>query len=382
MTDGEGRFALGNIRPGSYTLIAKPPKSAKAEEAKDGTKTAIVTTYYSATAEESLAEKIVFPSQGFSGEYEIRMQTAVVHRIRGIVLDETGKPSPGAELAMLPLPEGPPAPLGLSMSSLGRSTFALGLRRELRGKPEMTAVAGANGHFEFPAVRSGNWRIGAEPSNGPAGGTADISIGRADVGDVQVHLAVPFNLTGSVEPTSDVTNPPLPLGIATLIDPDTNEFVRGGVLDSGRLIFEDILPGRYRILIKPGLSAQVFLGEYEVTGQAFVAAANSPPLRIILKTSAGTVRGTVEKGDGATVVLIPQRIEGVALGQTAACSAGGSFEMTDVSPGDYYIAAFDHMDGLAPSEAMLELVRTRGTNVKVEERSASDVTLSVIASPR
>jgi hypothetical protein len=56
--------------------------------------------------------------------------------------------------------------------------------------------------------------------------------------------------------------------------------------------------------------------------------------------------------------------------------------MTDVSPGDYYIAAFDHMDGLAPSEAMLELVRTRGTNVKVEERSASDVTLSVIASPR
>jgi hypothetical protein len=56
--------------------------------------------------------------------------------------------------------------------------------------------------------------------------------------------------------------------------------------------------------------------------------------------------------------------------------------MTDVSPGDYYTAAFDHVDGLEPSEAMLELARTRGTNVKVEERSAADVTLSVIASPR
>ena len=60
----------------------------------------------------------------------------------------------------------------------------------------------------------------------------------------------------------------------------------------------------------------------------------------------------VEKGDGATVVLIPQRVEGVSLGQTVVCGAGGSFELSEVSPGDYYIAAFDHMDGLTPSAAM------------------------------
>lgn len=381
ITDAEGGFALGNIRLGSYTLMARPPKSATPEEAKGGTRTAIVTTYYPATAEQSLAEKIGFPSQGFSGEYEIRMQTAVVQRVRGIVLDEAGKPSPGAELGMLQLPEGSPAPLGLSMSSIGRTTFALGLRVEPRGTPEMTAVAGADGHFEFPAVRSGEWRISAAPHSGRTSGNADVSVGRADVDDAQIRLATPFRLIATVEQTA--TNPPLlPLGIATLINSDTNAYVRGGISQSDGLVFENILPGRYKILVKPGLSAQVFLGEYEVTGQAFTAAANGPPLRLVLKQSAGTVRGTVEKGDGATVVLFPQRVEGVALGQTAACGAGGSFEMTDVSPGDYYIAAFNHLDGLAPSEAMLELARTRGTNVKVEKHSATDATLSVMASPR
>ena len=381
VTDRAGRFTLPEIRPGSYTLIAKPPKSAKPEEAKDGTTTAMVTTYYPAATDQSTAEKILLPGQGFSGEYEIRMQTALVHRIRGIVLDEAGRPLPGAELSLFPIPEGSPAPLGLSMSSMGRTTFALGLRVEPRGTPEMTAVAGADGHFEFPAVRSGEWRISAAPHSGRTSGSADISIGRADVDDAQIRLATPFRLIATVE--QPATNPPLlPLGIATLINPDTNEFVRGGISQSDGLMFENILPSRYKILIKPGLSAQVFLGENEVTGQVFTVAANSPPLRIVLKVSAGTVRGTVEKGDGATVVLVPQKPEGVALGQTAACGAGGSFEMTDVSPGDYYIAAFDHIDGVAPSAAMLEMARTRGTNVKVEERSAADVTLSVMASPR
>jgi hypothetical protein len=103
---------------------------------------------------------------------------------------------------------------------------------------------------------------------------------------------------------------------------------------------------------------------------------------VVLKTSAGTIRGTVEKGDGATVVLIPQRVEGVALGQSIFCGPGGSFELSEVSPGDYYIAAFDHMDGLSPSAAMLSLVPSRGVSVKVEKGSAKDVTLSVIAAPR
>jgi hypothetical protein len=141
------------------------------------------------------------------------------------------------------------------------------------------------------------------------------------------------------------------------------------------------LPGSYKALPGPGWSAQIFLGQYEVTAQTFSLAAGGPPMRVVLKTWRGSVRGTVEKGASATVVLIPQTSDGIALGQTVACGPDGSFEMNSVSPGDYYVAAFDHMDGISPSPAMLSLMASRGTSVKVEEGSATSVTLSVIPTP-
>ena len=93
-TNEEGRFALHDIRPASYMLIARPPAIAKPEDARDGTRIAMVTTYYPSVADRSLAQPIEFRGQGDSGDYEIRIQTAPVHRVSGIVLDQKGKPLP------------------------------------------------------------------------------------------------------------------------------------------------------------------------------------------------------------------------------------------------------------------------------------------------
>jgi hypothetical protein len=158
-------------------------------------------------------------------------------------------------------------------------------------------------------------------------------------------------------------------------------------VESGHLLFENVLPGLYKAIVKPGLSAQIFMGDYEVTGQTFSIAAGDPHMRLVLKTWSGSIRGTVEKGDGATVVLFPQRVEGVTLGQTIVCGAGGAFELSEVSPGDYYIAAFEHLSSPLPggpsvTAAMLSLLPSRATSVKVEERLTANVTLSVIAAPR
>ena len=382
-TDAEGRFALHDLRPGSYTLIARPPKSAQAGPAKDGTAT--VTTYYPSVADQSLVQPIVVRGQGnFGGGYEIRMQTALVHRVRGIVLDEEGKPSPGAELTLLQNPEGTPGSMGLGARP-GVSFFALGMRREPSGVSEVTTIAGKDGHFEFPAVRSGDWRINAvSDSVREARGTASVRVGRGDVDDLEIHVATPFNLTGTIEwKGEDPGNQRVAPAALTLINPDNNEFGRGGFVESGRLLFENLLPGRYKAIVKPGLLAQIFLGDYEVTGQTFSVTAGGPRMRVVLKTWSGTVRGTVEKGEGATVVLVPQRVEGVAIGQTAVCGSGGSFELSDVSPGDYYIAAFDHINVLGgPSAEVLSLAPSRGKSVKVDEGSTANVTLPVIAAPR
>ena len=389
-TDQEGRFALHDIRPGSYTLIARPPKSAQAELAKDGT--AMVTTYYPSVADQSLVQPIVVRGEeNLGGGYEIRMQTALVRHVCGIVLDEEGKPSPGAELTLVQNPEGTPGSVGLGTRRPGISLFALGVRRGTSGVPDTTAIAGKDGRFEFAAVRSGDWRIDAvSDSAREARGTASVRVDRSDVDDLEIHVAIPFNLTGTFEWKGEdpgnrrVSDPQLAFAAVTLINPDGNAFVGSGFVESdGRLLFENILPGRYKAIVKPGLSAQIFLGDYEVTGQTFSVTAGGPRMRVVLKTWAGTVRGTVEKGEGAAVVLVPQRVEGAAIGQTVACGAGGSFELTEVSPGDYYIAAFDHINVLGgPSAEVLSLVPSRGKSVKVEERSTANVTLSVIATPR
>ena len=251
--------------------------------------------------------------------------------------------------------------------------------------PEATAITGKDGHFEFPAVRSGDWRINAVYESGrEARGTAGMRLGRGDVDDLEIRVARPFNLTGTIEWNSeDPGSQQVSNAAVMLMNPDSNEFVRTGFVESGGLLFENMLPGRYKAIVKPGLLAQIYLGDYEVTEQTFQLTAGGPRLRVVLKTRSGTLRGTVEKGDGATVVLVPQRVEGVAIGQTVVCGAGGSFELSEVSPGDYYIAAFDHINVFSgPSAEMLGLLPSRGKSVTVEERSPANVMLSVIAAPR
>ena len=387
VTDAEGRFALEDVRPGPYTLTAKPPASAKPEEA-NGNRTAMVTTYYPSVADKSLAQQIMLGGP-VDFDYEIRMQTAPVVRVRGIVLDERAKPVPKAELMLYPMPLGAASPAALAMRAGMPSIFMLGMGRAPSGStPEATAVTGEDGHFEFSTVRSGDWRINVvsdpllDPQTGPRA-AVDVRVGRGDVNDLEIRVATPFKLTGTIEwkdGNQRVSDIPV-FGVVTLINPDGNEFVSNGTVESGRLSFDNVLPGRYKVLVRPGMSAQTFLGDNEVTGP-FAVTPEGPRLHVVLKTWSGSVRGTVERGEGATVLLIPQRVDGVAHGHTIVCGAGGSFELNNVSPGDYYIAAFDQVGGLFISDAILGLASSRGTRVKVEERLSANVRLSVITAPR
>jgi hypothetical protein len=348
----------------------------------------MVTTYYPSVADLSLAQQIVFRGEGDLNDYEIRMQTAPVHRVQGIVLDEKGKPSPKAVLDLFRIPDGPPRPIELASRTEGSTLFALGMRPG-HSSAEATVVSGHEGRFEFPAVPPGDWTVEAEADpmraaqpNGRivSRATANAIVAGRDIDDLQLDLKVQFRLTPIIEwkepGNQGASNPRPGMAPVILVSADSTELVDLG----GNL---GVLPGLYKAVVNPGFSAQVFLGTSEVTGQTFPLTADGPRLRVVLKTTSGTVRGTVEKGGGATVVLVPQRVEGVALGQTVVCAAGGSFELSAVSPGDYYIVAFDRMDIRSPSAAtMLDLVPLRGTSVKVEEGSAAHVILSVISVPQ
>ncbi len=187
-------------------------------------------------------------------------------------------------------------------------------------------------------------------------GAVDVQVSRSDVNDVEIRIAKFVQFTGAVSvkesDTSSASQDPLiPL---ILVNADTNEFVHSGMVQSDEVSFESILPGRYKLVPLPGLSARAFLGESEILNQTFTIGSASPPFRVVLTKRTGVIRGTVEKGENSTVVLIPQRPDGPAIGQTILCGPDGSFEMTEVSPGDYFIAAFNRIDGLPPASSHAE----------------------------
>jgi hypothetical protein len=164
-TDPEGRFELEDVTPGRHTLIAYPdPIDEPSMEAPDGTRIARVKTYYPTATIPSLAEYIAFNNLGVLSGYEIRMQTAPVVRMRGIVLGIDGKPSSMADVIFLPA------------------------ERHPEHLAEGWTLTGEDGRFELPAVRVGDWTIEVSSSTNQECGTGDVHVGQNDLDGLEIRL--------------------------------------------------------------------------------------------------------------------------------------------------------------------------------------------------
>ncbi len=88
ITDGDGAFVFENVQPGQISLTAF-----------DGR----VRTYFPAATDPAFAEAISVRPGEDQGGYEIRLQTASVYRVRGVVLDAAGKPSANTIVRLFPV---------------------------------------------------------------------------------------------------------------------------------------------------------------------------------------------------------------------------------------------------------------------------------------
>lgn len=142
-------------------------------------------------------------------------------------------------------------------------------------------------------------------------------------------------------------------------------------------------PGRY--LFAPGqfgnrgyYVSAVIVDGHDVLGQA-VELDGPTAVKAILKNDGGSVRGTVEKGGGATVVLIADPTAYARFGMTARCDGEGNFTIADVPPGNYTAVAFQVADVLylPPSDQLNRIDSARGERVKIEPGGSETVTLKV-----
>ncbi len=360
-SEEDGTFSFGDLRPATYMLRAIPDAKPRVQ---DGERIETAPTYFPSVIEEAEAKRItVQPGADLPG-FEIRLRTAPVHRVRGVVLDPGGKAVEHTAVLLFKPASGP-------------LTMVSGAYRAMipRDTPAQYAVAitDDNGAFEFPSVLSGDWRVSVEPG---VGGLS-VGVSKADIDDIEIHLSTFVTL----DALTDLGGTPAPAGshipdvtLLSLDQPQLHEL-------SKPRRFDDLVPGRYVIVTQAGripgyYLASVFLGNHEVTGQEVELAPGSPPVKIVYKNDGGTVRGTVEKGEHAMVLLIPKGTGDSNSIFSARCAAGGAFSIDDVPPGDYYAAAFEHVDVSSP--AFMTTIGANAMPVHVAPKATAIANLHLI----
>ena len=385
-TDQDGEFVLKEVRPGSYTLVAKP---APDEDKKDA-RTKIVPTYYPSAVDRAQAGTVVVRGGDDLPGFEIRLRTSPVYRIRGVVLDENGKPLAKATVKLL------------SQSTehvlSGQMTFAGSVRyyfgsRGLEAE-EASVVSAADGSFEFPAVTPGEWRLRAE-TEPKRDSRQDVSLNWSrtipaaitddDLADVQIRFPATFTL----EVTTDWGGQPPPenmrrrFGTALLLisADDAGTAVPHLPRGSGDLSrFENVAEGRYRVVPLMGLlpgyyPAAILAGGQDILGQPFDLSPSTPPLRIVYKPNAGTIRGTVENGAGATVLLWPQSDSTLNLVRAVQAGAGGGFEFGSLAPDTYDVLAIDRQNLERQPEWVIRSFPASATAVQVDASGSPSIAL-------
>ena len=361
-TDNQGNFHIEEIRPATYTLVARPPRNTKPIESADGQRRVMIPTYFPASAERAGAERIQLAPGAEVWGQDIRLIAAPAHRIRGKVVDEKGDP---ADLVTVKLID----PLRSLQQDAG----------------QVVSVEG--GAFEFPAVVDGEWSIFAQRQRGELQMKAlqQAQMAGHDIERIELRLALPFAVSGSVgfEPAG-ATPPGRPVSVMFYpVGAGNSEHVTALIEDGGRFTGDGMYPGTYQVV--PAYPGPAFyldsirLGEREYPDGMVEFSSGAPPLRIVYRSDGGTVRGTVEECRSATVVLVPQplALRRRDLIHRAGCRATGQYEIRVVRPGEYLVFALDAGDaafdqgGISPTAQ--QLAGAQSVTVRANESTSVDL---------
>jgi hypothetical protein len=368
----DGTFTIKDQVPGSYPLTAIP----NATRVPEGARVPVTTNF---------PEAVVIRGDANISGYEIRLETAEVYRVSGLVLDETGNPKPKVLVQLLPrIQSGTRGMVGGEfMTFVGPGPSV--------GPGEARVISAEDGSFEFPAVRSGEWQL----ATGLAGqiqvdsstfintfhnGATAVIVGNHSVENVQIRQVPTFKMSATID-WGDAT--PNRASIILAAVDGRNIGTGQPVIDaSGTLNYPAVISGQYLILPQAGTGfypVSVLLGGQEVLGKPVDLFPGSA-FQIKYKAAPGSIHGTVANGDGTTVFLIPDNVQTVGFGRMVTSHADGTFDMGGVPPGDYFAAALVWPQGLIPrmDEKWIAKFTEIGTRLSV---SQGIVTVQLKANP-
>ena len=383
-TDAEGRFVFDHLQPGTYKLMATPTAAAPKRAVPDAVRVETVPTYYPSAADLAEAQPVEVRGELEQAGLEIHLQSAQVYKVRGRVLDDSGQPVKDAQVRLIDA-----AHRSLYGPSLMLPPYRFLLFEGAAfGNDEAAATTAADGEFEFPSVRSGDWRIMAESTlTNPTTqnevtrtGQASVLVARHDSDDFEIRLSPPPSSKVLVDwgGLPSLAGEFLPMLRLVGVDTPQNPLA---VTRNGSLQFSELNAGRYRVLPMPTLKdgysvASVWLGEREVTGQEVELNAASPPIRVVMNANTGAISGTVENGPRATVLVAPSDASESATLLTVQCGEDGSFRIPGMPPGSYSLVAYDRVNARPGSEVSIPAILAPAERVLIEEGATTRVRLS------
>jgi hypothetical protein len=381
----DGRFAFPQVVPGTYKILAIPPPRASGS-GQPKPRVEEVATYFPSSIDDSRAQRIVI--RGTADIDGLRIQTAPVVRVNGVVQNENGTPAPNVSVRLVPILIQPPHVIASFDPYFIPTAEGPG-----PGPEEAHAVTHDDGAFEFPSVRSGNWSVVAElpPAidaksgfNSAPSGVATFRVGDADVTSVRIRLTPPFPITGTarwnlscVEGRLSCGERPaagaiFPIWLHTT-DGQLSGLNLGTVHQDGTLLIGGVRAGSSWLNFLPPIESDQFLSgvtprllqdqrgtlnpySEPISLRASVALSEGGPVILnedhpvdrsalsLRSAMSATVQGTVEDGAGAAVVFLPVQLTPGSRGALVYCKPDGTFEARGLAGDSYYVAAYQNLD--------------------------------------
>jgi uncharacterized protein (DUF2141 family) len=366
----DGSFRIYEIPPGKYTVSAHCSQSVfeprPLSAGPDPPPTAAYPTlFYPAATDVKSAEVIDLAPGSEKSGVDFQMQPVSVTHIHGTMAqgsaDWRGRNDLHVEL--LPLGQRGPGPLIVNGGE---------------------QINPKDGSFDIRNVFPGSYRLVVYSYGfsikGPQS-DAPNQLGammRVDVADkpvevsVQLHYAVDISGSVEIEQSNSAAAQLAPdqIGIQLMAGEEFQRAPGGAqVASDGTFTIKSVLPGEWRIqLAAPSAFLKsAWFGTDDVTGKTIdLTSGSASPLRIIVSTNTGTIKGTAPAGQ--SVFVVPLENTGVERGYApiTGVDSNGQFAMPHLAPGKYCVAIASDIFALGVEQNCQEVTVGEGETVMVD----------------
>jgi len=301
--------------------------------------------YYPGTPESAMAIPIeVRPGSQVSG-IEFQSLRVPVHRVAGKISGLPGRPDLDRFVRLVPI--------------------GTGLAESLSEWPDLSTSIADDLSFEIAGVPPGSYMLLADVSiNGyRLSGRARVEVQNSDVSNVVVNPVPNVELSGHFHLEGESAGDPT-LIVFTEIrlrsELRRTDYITG-TIDGAVLKFPNVPPGDYQLETDtlavrvsgrnealPVYIDSISTGNQNVLQDGLHVSSSDQTMEIGLRSNFARLSGRVNPATpaafGAMIVLIPDNRNDRIRFKSAAPGRDGSFQFADVSPGNYHIFAWDHVD--------------------------------------